>query len=85
MYRLNLYTTESNKQVANDFLVSEFGEDARDTFGVPRTKDGVTYLTCSWYLEDEKAEIISALMPETIMENLDGFKDFGYIEEENAI
>ena len=75
--RLNLYTED--KDTANDFLVSEFGEDAKDTFGVPRTLNGKTVYVCSWYLDLDEASKISAIIPETIKQ-VDNFDNFGYIE-----
>ena len=76
--RLNLYTED--KDTANDFLISEFGENAENTFGVPRTLNGKTVYVCSWYLDLDDAAKISAIIPETIKQ-VEDFKDFGYLDD----
>jgi len=79
--RMDMYCLPSNAEEANNFLVSEFGEGARNTFGVPRTLNGVEYSTCSWYMDLEDAERISAYIPEIIMVSNDKFEKFGYINQ----
>lgn len=74
---LKLYTTEENREQANQFLVDYVGQEYDDSFGTPKLYNGELVYICNGNIAEEDAAKIGMFIPDYIhqVDNFDGFED----------